>query len=129
MDKKLPIYLIHSTQKGSHYKYVASEQEAKKYIHERAEAIRMRLAANTLQKVYTTSDSDNDIKVLIQKVGTVWNSFLKEYVTFTFFPVPHVSGETFEEKVDFEGEDDDDLFFLTTQQTQNVKIENGNRKT
>ena len=51
-----PIYLIQSTQKGYKYKYVVTEQEAKKYIQEKAETIRTRLSNNALQKVYTTSD-------------------------------------------------------------------------
>ena len=93
-----PIYLIQSTQKGSKYKYVVSEQEAKEYIHHQAEKTRARLSANPLQKVYTTSDGACDIKVVVQQIGAVWNGFLEEYVTFRYFPVDHVLFEPKEEK-------------------------------
>lgn len=102
-----PIYLIQSTQKGSKYKYVVTEQEAKKYIQEQAETIRVRLSANVLQKVYTTSDSNCDIKVVVQQVGAVWNGFLEEYVSFRYFPVDHVLTEMAEEEK-FESDDDSD---------------------
>ena len=102
------IYLVQSTQKGSKYKYVTTEQEAKKYIQEKAEAIRIRLSANVLQKVYTTSDSGRDIKVLIQKVGNMWNGFLEEYVAFSYFPVNHISNKEAEEKIDSDNEDEDE---------------------
>ena len=95
-----PIYLIQSTQEGSKYKYVGTEQEAKKYIQEKAETIRARLSVNDLQKVYTTSDGEKDIKVLVQKIGAVWNGFLEEYVTFKYFPINHVSAELAEEEFD-----------------------------
>ena len=106
------IYLVQSTQKGSKYKYVTTEQEAKKYIQEKAEAIRIRLSATALQKVYTTSDSDRDIKVLIQKVGNMWNGFLEEYVAFSYFPVNHISHEPNEEKSDSESEEEDEGFIV-----------------
>jgi len=99
------IYLVQSTQKGSQYKYVTTEQEAKKYIQEKAEAVRIRLSTTALQKVYTTSDGGRDIKVLIQKVGNMWNGFLEEYVTFSYFPVNHISHE---EKSDSDSEDEDE---------------------
>ena len=89
-----PIYLIQSTQEGSKYKYVGTEQEAKKYIQEKAETIRARLSVNDLQKVYTTSDGEKDIKVLVQKIGAVWNGFLE------YFPINHVSAELAEEEFD-----------------------------
>ena len=112
-----PIYLIQSTQKGSKYKFVVTEQEAKKYIQEKAETIRTRLSTNALQKVYTTSDGDCDIKVLIQKVGAMWNGFLEEYVAFKYFPVDHVLTESDEEKFDSdedEDEDEDEGVFVKT---------------
>ena len=104
-----PIYLVQSTQKGSKYKYVTSEQEAKKYIQEKAEGVRIRLSTNALQKVYTTSDGDQDVKVLIQKVGNMWNGFLEEYVAFSYFPVHHISNE---EKSDSEDEEEDEGFIV-----------------
>ena len=106
------IYLVQSTQKGSKYKYVTTEQEAKKYIQEKAEAIRIRLSANALQKVYTTSDSGRDIKVLIQKVGQMWNGFLEEYIAFSYFPVNHISTEDNEEKSDSDSEEEDEGFIV-----------------
>ena len=107
-----PIYLIQSTQKQSKYHYVVTEQEAKKYIQEKAETVKNRLSTNSLQKVYTTSDSDRDIKVLVQKVGNMWNGFLEEYVTFSYFPVDHILTEANEEKSDSEEDDDDDVFVV-----------------
>lgn len=104
-----PIYIVQSTQKNSKYTYVITEQEAKNYIREKAEAVRTRLSANPLLKVYTTSDSNQDIKVLVQKVGNMWNSFLKENVTFSYFPVHHVSHE---EKSDSEEDDEDEGFII-----------------
>ena len=85
-----PIYIIQSTQKNSKYTYVVTEQEAKKSIREKAEAVRARLSVNPLLKVYTTSDSNRDVKVLVQKVGSMWNGFLEENVSFKYFPVNHV---------------------------------------
>ena len=107
-----PIYLIQSTHKGSKYKYVVTEQEAKKYIQEKAETVRTRLSANTLQKVYTTSDNNSDIKVLVQKVGAMWNGFLEEYVTFRYFPVDHILTEANDEEFDSEDDDEDDEFIV-----------------
>ena len=102
------IYLVQSTQKGTKNKYVTTEQEAKKYIQEKAEAIRIRLSTTALQKVYTTSDGGRDIKVLIQKVGNMWNGFLEEYVTFSYFPVDHILTESDEEKSDSDEDDEED---------------------
>ena len=106
------IYLVQSTQKGSKYKYVTTEQEAKKYIQEKAEAVRIRLSTTALQKVYTTSDGGRDIKVLIQKVGNMWNGFLEEYVAFSYFPVNHISNEENEEKSESDSEEEDEGFLV-----------------
>ena len=106
-----PIYLIKNSQKKTKYKYVVTEQEAKNYIQEKAETVRNSLSANSLKKVYITSDTDHDIKVLVQKVGNMWNGFLEEYVTFSYFPVDHILTEADEEKSDSE-EDDDEVFVV-----------------
>jgi len=103
-----PIYIVQSSKKNLNYVYVSTEQEAKDYIREKADAARTRLSANALLKVYTTSDGNRDIKVLVQKVGNVWNGFLEEYVTFSYFPVNHVSHEPTEEKSDSDSEEDDE---------------------
>ena len=103
-----PIYIIQSTQKNSKYTYVVTEQEAKKYIREKAEAVRTRLSVNPLLKVYTTSDSNRDVKVLVQKVGNMWNGFLEENVSFKYFPVNHVLHEPPEEKSDSEEDEEEE---------------------
>ena len=104
-----PIYIVQSTQKNSKYSYVITEQEAKQYIREKAEAVRTRLSVNPLLKVYTTSDSNQDVKVLVQKIGNMWNGFLEENVTFSYFPVNHVLHEPAEEKTDSEDEEDEEV--------------------
>ena len=54
---------------------MVTEQEAKNYIQEKTETVRNSLSANSLQKVYITSDTDH-IKVLVQKVGNMWKNML-----------------------------------------------------
>ena len=103
-----PIYIVHSTQKKTKYTYVSTEQEAKNYIREKAEDVRARLSTNPLLKVYTTSDGNRDIKVLVQQVGNMWNGFLEEKISFNYFPVHHVSHEPTDEKSDSEDSDDSD---------------------
>ena len=110
-----PIFIIQSTQKNSKYTYVATEQEAKKSIREKAEAVRTQLSADPLLKVYTTSDSNRDIKVLVQTVGNMWNGFLEEKVAFKYFPVNHVlhdSGANNDFEEDEEDDEDDEGFIV-----------------
>ena len=77
---------------------------------EKAEEMRVRLSANPLLKVYTTSDGNRDIKVLVQQVGSMWNGFLEEKVSFNYFPVHHISheptSETLDSKEDYEDYED-----------------------
>ncbi len=109
-----PIFIIQSAQKNSKYTYVVTEQEAKKYIREKAEAVRTQLSADSLLKVYTTSDSNRDIKVLVQTVGNMWNGFLEEKVTFKYFPVNHVLHDS-EGNDDFEEDEEADEGFIVDQ--------------
>ena len=111
------IYIVQSTQKNSKYSYVITEQEAKQYIREKAEAVRTRLSVNPLLKVYTTSDSNQDVKVLVQKIGNMWNGFLEEKVSFKYFPVNHVLHDSgtnngFEDDEDDEDDEDEEGFIV-----------------
>ncbi len=117
-----PIYIVHNTQKNAKYTYVSTEQEAKNYIREKAEEMRVRLSADPLLKVYTTSDGNRDIKVLVQQVGSMWNGFLEEKVSFNYFPVHHISheptSETLDSKEDYEDYEDYEDGRIIAEKTQ-----------
>ena len=117
------IFLIKTIRTGecSRYRYVQTEEEAKLRMRELADELVVQLSQDPTVKVYITPEGPQEVHVVLQDVGAVWNGFLKAHTSITYFSVLHATNKIFDVQNDNDNDndddddDDDDLFYSNSE--------------